>query len=391
MFGKKEKYLDLSELETAAATYKTEGNLSLPKTKDDRLNQVIEDINTGYNGERQHFDSMMADMNFLKSVLNIGYWKMVIKNDNLYDQNNIILIDPGFKKLLSLKENEHFEATFAAFMELVHPDDRKILEGNIRDYIENHHNLEYYESTYRLRMKSGEYRWMRHLGNIEFASNGDLALIKSFIMDIHEQYVIEEEMRYSNTRYSLINAVMTEAPWDMEVDQNAESPMTARNNYWWSDQYRHMLGFKDEHDFPNIMSSWTNLLHPDDVKYAQQDMSDYLMDFSGRAEYHSTFRMKNKNGHYSWYQSEGKALRDEKGYPVRVAGTIRNIDHEKMKEQNAQEMKNRVFELTSSIAEMVNGVTAINLQAQDLAQDTGRIQYRSQGSTTSCRENKGNI
>ena len=140
MFGKKEKYLDLSELETAAATYKTEGNLSLPKTKDDRLNQVIEDINTGYNRERQHFDSMMAEMNFLKSVLNIGYWKMVIKNDNLYDQNNIILIESSFKKLLSLKENEHFEATFASFMELVHPDDRKILEGNIRDYIENHHN-----------------------------------------------------------------------------------------------------------------------------------------------------------------------------------------------------------------------------------------------------------
>ena len=31
--------------------------------------------------------------------------------------------------------------TFAAFMELVHPDDRRNLEGKaIRDYIENHHN-----------------------------------------------------------------------------------------------------------------------------------------------------------------------------------------------------------------------------------------------------------
>ena len=192
--------------------------------------------------------------------------------------------------------------------------------------------------------------------------------IKAFIIDIHDQYVREEEMRYSNTRYSLINAAMTEAPWDMEIDQNAESPMTARNNFWWSDQYRHILGFKDEQEFPNVISSWTNLLHPDDATHAQQDMLDYLMDFSGHSEYHSTFRMKNKNGEYSWYQSEGKALRNEKGYPVRVAGTIRNIDHEIMKEQNAEEMKKRVFELTSSIAEMVHGVTTINLQAQDLAQ-----------------------
>ena len=87
---------------------------------------------------------------------------------------------------------------------------------------------------------------MRHLGNIEFASNDDRMQLKAFIMDIHEQFVKEEEMRYSNTRYSLINAAMTEAPWDMEVDQSAESPMTARNNFWWSEQYRHMLGFRDE-------------------------------------------------------------------------------------------------------------------------------------------------
>src|SRR4051812_25255231 len=116
-----------------------------------------------------------------------------------------------------------------------------------------------------------------------------------------------------------------------------------------------MLGFMDEQDFPNVLSSWTDLLHPDDAAQAQQDMVNYLKDFSGLSEYHSFFRMKNKQGEYSWYQSEGKALRDETGYPVRVAGTIRNIQHEKMKEQNAEEMKKRVFELTNSIAEMVSG------------------------------------
>ena len=60
-------------------------------------------------------------------------------------------------------------------------------------------------------MKTGEYRWVRHLGNIEFVSSDDMT-IKAFIIDIHDQYVREEEMRYSNTRYSLINAAMTEAP-----------------------------------------------------------------------------------------------------------------------------------------------------------------------------------
>jgi PAS domain-containing protein/uncharacterized protein YoxC len=235
--------------------------------------------------------------------------------------------------------------------------------------VENQHDqLQYYECKYRLQMKSGEYRWMRHFGNIEHSANGNLTTLNSFIMDIHDQTILAEEMRYMNTRYNLIHSVLTEAPWDMVIDKNASEFFATTNEYWWSEQYRHILGFENEEDFPNVLSSWTNLLHPDDVKQAQQDMVNYLKDFSGQSEYHSSFRMKNKKGEYSWYQSEGIALRDETGYPIRVAGTIRNIQHEKMKEQNAQEMKNRVFELANSITEMISGITTINEQAQDLSQ-----------------------
>ena len=38
-----------------------------------------------------------------------------------------------------------------------------------------------------------------------------------------------------------------------------------------------------------------------------------------------------------------------------------------MKEQMANELEERVIDLTSSIAEMVVGITAINSQAQDVA------------------------
>ena len=93
MFGIKEKVLDLSKLKRAAASYKIEGNSNFTETKNDHLNQVIKDINTGYNREKQNFDSVMEEMNLLKSVLNIGYWKVVVKKDNLYDAHNILLID----------------------------------------------------------------------------------------------------------------------------------------------------------------------------------------------------------------------------------------------------------------------------------------------------------
>ena len=368
MFRSKEKLFDISELEKAAVNYKKEGKLSLPKTTDERLNNVLIDLSEGYDREMQHFDKMMTEMHSMTDLLHIGFWKMHVNNNHLYNPNNLLEINQGFEKLLGYEENELSKESFTAIMKLVHPEDVHSFESSLKDYLHNTYKQRKYEKNYRLRMKSGEYRWIRHIGKTESSTNGDVKILTSFIMDIDEQYAKTEEMRHTITRYGLINSVMTEAPWDMVIDKNASELLTSSNEFWWSEQYRHTLGFKDEHDFPNILSSWVNVLHPDDAAFAYQGMLDYLTDFSGKAEYHSAFRMKNKQGEYSWYQSEGKALRDENGYPIRVAGTIRNIQHEKMKEQNALEMKKRVFELTSSIAEMVSGITAINLQAQDLAQ-----------------------
>ncbi len=37
------------------------------------------------------------------------------------------------------------------------------------------------------------------------------------------------------------------------------------NTFQWSQEFRDMLGFTDETDFPNIFSSWINRLHPEDL------------------------------------------------------------------------------------------------------------------------------
>lgn len=370
MLGRKEKQNDLlSELEKAAAVFKRGEKFPLSGIQNSHLKNLLQDINSGCEFAKNQVEQKVEELDFLKSVLHMGYWKMYIHNNNLYDPYNTIEMDASFIKLINYKENNHPKATLEMFINHIHPEDSRILEETILNCTRNiHQENSGYDCKYRLRIESGEYRWVHHFGNINWDANGNMTTMNAFIRDIHEQYIIEEEMSYMNTRYSLIHSVLTEAPWDMTIDRNAAEFFALTNKYWWSDQYRHILGFKDENDFPNELSSWTNLLHPDDFEQAQQDMVNYLKDYTGRSEYHSFFRMKNKQGEYSWFQSEGKALRDESGYPIRVAGTIRNIQKEKMKEQNAQELKQRIFELTSSISEMVTGIKSINEKAQNLAE-----------------------
>lgn len=165
------------------------------------------------------------------------------------------------------------------------------------------------------------------------------------------------------TRYELIMDVLDEAPWDLEFLDG--DPDNFDNPWWWSNQLRRMLGFNDESDFPNIMSSWADRLHPDDV---EGTFADYMHDRTNNSSYKMEYRLKLKSGEYRWYLASGLAARDEKGRPTRVAGTIRDINHLKLKEQNIAETTARMEELSASISEIVRAITDISNQAQQLAQ-----------------------
>lgn len=60
-------------------------------------------------------------------------------------------------------------------------------------------------------------------------------------------------------------------------------------------------------------------------------------------------------------------MRDSKGVPIRVAGTIRDITYEKNKEIVVKNMNERMQYLSQCIAEMTTGIESVTNQAQDLA------------------------
>ncbi len=78
--------------------------------------------------------------------------------------------------------------------------------------------------------------------------------------------------------------------------------------------------------------------------------------------------MSIKSGEYRWFLASCLASWNEKGIPTRVAGTIRDINHLKLKEQNVAETTDRMEELSTSINEVVRAISEISQQAQQLAQ-----------------------
>ncbi|MDR1705418.1 MAG: response regulator [Clostridiales bacterium] len=141
-------------------------------------------------------------------------------------------------------------------------------------------------------------------------------------------------MEYELARYRLINDAFGIAHWEMEVtDEDSVKPDSKFN---WSDEFRRMLGFTDERDFPNILSSWADRLHPADREKTLEAFRAHIYDYTGRTLYNPEYRLKTKTGEYKWFRAIGVTMRDETGAPIRVAGALEDIS-ERMHQQEMLE------------------------------------------------------
>ena len=106
-------------------------------------------------------------------------------NDGLWDwdvRSNEVYYSPRFKELLGYSETE-FENIFASFETHLHPDDRERTLTAVRHHLKDR---EAYDVEYRLRAKSGEYRWFRARGQAIWDHAGRAVRMAGSLTDITE-------------------------------------------------------------------------------------------------------------------------------------------------------------------------------------------------------------
>lgn len=113
--------------------------------------------------------------------------------------------------------------------------------------------------------------------------------------------------------------------WGMEFDENGQ--MTSVE---WSPEFRRMLGYKDETEFPNKLESWSDLLHPDDKAAVLKEFNDTIADYSGRKNYDVEYKLKVKSGEWRWFHALGRLLRRENGVPLSYVGMFVDVTDKHM-------------------------------------------------------------
>ncbi len=112
--------------------------------------------------------------------------------------------------------------------------------------------------------------------------------------------------------------------WDAILYEG--DPMHAKARWTWSAEFRRLCGFASAAEFPDVVQSWSDRLHPDDVEKTFAAFMGALNRTSGSDLYDTTYRLKVKNGSYRWFRATGGVVRDEVGKPRRACGSLVDID-----------------------------------------------------------------
>ncbi|MFC4303163.1 PAS domain-containing protein [Cohnella boryungensis] len=343
------------------------------------VNEVLEAL-------RHRSREAEVKLDLVSRAIEVGLWDMKVEAGDPINPRNAFNWSSDFRQMLGFYDEKDFPDVLDSWASRLHPEDKERTLQAFADHLNDHTGTTPYNLEYRLLTKDREYRWFKATGSTKRDPRGIPLRVIGALFDIHNEKEKAIELDALVTRYDLVNRALIEAPWDMTVI--AGDPVNPNNEFWWSPQFRKTLGFRDEQDFPNLLSSWSDRLHPEDKEPTLRAFAEHLNDYSGQTPYEVDYRLCLKNGEYRWFHAGGETVRNERGVPIRVAGTIRDVTYERNREGLVQSMTQRTQQLSASITELTSAFHSITLQAQELALAQENSAEAAEKAATSAEETK---
>lgn len=151
-------------------------------------------------------------------------------NDGLWEWSDVhgqmMWWSPQMYRLLGAEPGE-LESSIAVFDSLLHPDDQRrtfdALASALRDRTP-------YDVEFRLRMRSGAYRWFHSRGKVFRDDQGEHQRMAGSLQDIDELKVVQADLRTRNAQMQAVFAVSPDAyvAFDREGRANFVSPAIDR-------------------------------------------------------------------------------------------------------------------------------------------------------------------
>lgn len=316
---------------------------------------------------RGELDDLQMRFDLVLHASGEGLWDMKVPTDGATDANNPFFWSAEFRRLLGYRDERDFPNVLASWSDLLHPEDKPKTLKAFAAHLGDRTGRTPYDVTYRLRCKDGAYRWFRARGETLRTSDGTPLRVAGTLVSIEDALTIERDLEVTRTRFELSREIVNDGVWDLAVV--AGDPVNPGNEFWWSPQFRRLLGFVEESEFPNVVESWASRLHPEDKDAAMTAFLQHLGDKTGATPYDVEYRLRCKDGQYRWFRARGQTKRAADGTPLRAVGALADIQAEKDRDEAERQSVKYNAQLEASLKDIGEIVAAI----QRIAQQTDLI------------------
>ena len=166
--------------------------------------------------------------------------------------------------------------------------------------------------------------------SVEVVDIGGRAYLVSMADNVTDRIQAELALKRSEERLRLALDAARMGAWDRDL---------VAQRVTWSDRENAVCGFPAGTAVPDL-ETYLEHLHPHDQPLLRQAVEDAL---SGAVDpYVLEHRVRQADGTFRWVESRGKVTRDSSGRPIRLTGTIADIDERKRTEEELRASETRL-------------------------------------------------
>ena len=129
----------------------------------------------------------------------------------------------------------------------------------------------------------------------------------------------EEEILEKEKITRSVSGALNSGLWRIDLDTSG-----GITGVEWSDEFRRLLGYTGEDDFPNKAEPWMNSIHPEDKELASGVMAELREGHVTELKY----RMKTRTGKYRMFKSVSFPVSDRNGRIKNITGVSMDIEEE---------------------------------------------------------------
>jgi PAS domain S-box-containing protein len=226
-------------------------------------------------------------------------------------QTNEVIYSGSYKRLYGFERDE-LKNNLSDWEQRIHPEDRKRMEGAIEEHIAS--DNPYYESTYRLQVKNGDYKWIMARGKLlSKDSEGNPLRMIGTHTDLTESIKMQLDLKTMAERFTYAAKASAQALWEW-------NPVTGKA--YVSQSFTELFGWAADPD--HRFEQWHSYIHPDDKK---QTVSNYYtaLEKPDATIWQAEYRFQKQDGAYATVSDRAYILRDDTGKAIKVIGATQDI------------------------------------------------------------------